>query len=402
MTARKLTFLFFCSLLTLPLGSSLSAQDAGGSGSAYAGIQATPKNALEIGLHGGHFFSAGDVAFTPSWGAGLHFRKALDYIFSLRLDGFYGIAQGDTKNSGIMYKDELYVHKTTFASGTLQGIITLNNLRWDKPKRKANIYVYAGGGGAYTATAIEAETFTVDDVEIAGRDAGNFVPVIEVGGGLSFRLGQGFNIGLEHKASTVFGKRTDLIDGWDFRWRDILNYTHLRLNINLLGGGKKSEPLYWVNPLDFVLNDISELKSRPVMDITDTDNDGVIDLLDQENDTPPNATVDTRGVTLDSDQDGIADYVDKEPYSPRNVAVDGSGIAQGTPGNFVTRDEVERMIQDALSGKGVSSAGGTGGSYSGSGPVVELFLPMIHYGVDSYKVRTSDYGSLASIARVLQ
>lgn len=398
MTARKSTFLFFLTFLVLSWGQVFAQNE-----SSYAGISATPKNALEIGLHGGHFFSAGDVSFTPSWGAGLHIRKALDYIFSLRFDAMYGLAQGDTEGSGIKYRDEAYTHETTYASGSLQGVITLNNLRWDKPRRKVNLYVYAGGGMVYMQTAIQAETFSLEDVEIAGRSSSPYTPAVEVGGGLAFRLGEGFNIGLEHKASTVFGKRTDLLDGHDTRWRDIANYTHLRLNINLLSGGKKSEPLYWINPLDIVLNDISELKARPVMDLTDTDKDGVIDLVDQENDTPPNAAVDTRGVTLDSDKDGIADYMDQEPYSPRGVAVDGSGVAQGTSGDFVTRDEVERMIQDALSGKGVGNIAGKGGAFNGGGgAVVEWFLPIIHFGVDSYNVRYSDYGNLASIARVLQ
>ena len=56
------------------------------------------------------------------------------------------------------------------------------------------------------------------------------------------------------------------------------------------------------------MNDIAELKARPVLDLTDSDSDGVIDMLDQEVDTPSGAPVDTRGVALDSDGDGVADY----------------------------------------------------------------------------------------------
>jgi len=57
---------------------------------------AKPKNAWELGLHGGHFFIDGDVDRTVpgGWGAGLHLRKAVNYVFSVRGDLFYGRATG--------------------------------------------------------------------------------------------------------------------------------------------------------------------------------------------------------------------------------------------------------------------------------------------------------------------
>lgn len=44
-----------------------------------------PKNSWEVGLHGGHFFIDGDVdrRIPGGWGAGLHLRKAVNYMFSL-------------------------------------------------------------------------------------------------------------------------------------------------------------------------------------------------------------------------------------------------------------------------------------------------------------------------------
>jgi outer membrane protein OmpA-like peptidoglycan-associated protein len=219
--------------------------------------------------------------------------------------------------------------------------------------------------------------------------------MVDAGAGIAFRISPGFNVALEHTGATLFGKRTDLIDGADNgRWRDIINYTSLRLNFNLLKGGELSEPLYWVNPLDVVLNDISELKARPVLDLTDTDEDGVIDILDQDKESPAGAPVDTSGVPLDSDDDGIPDYMDQEPYSPPGIAVDGDGKAQLPPDQkAVTQQDVERMVQEALRG-GVNGEGG--------GTLVEWFLPMIHFNIDSYKVRYADYGNLSNIAKVLQ
>ena len=409
MTSRETTRFLLLIICTISAGVLWG--QGGNTGSAYGGIQATPKYAWEVGLHGGHFFSSGDVAFRPSYGAGFHVRRALDYVFSLRLDGTYGLAKGDSQSSGHQVEAEdgtkdFFTHETTYGSVTVQGVMVLNNLRWDKPRRRLNLYVFAGAGPTYLQTSIDSKTkglFSYKDIvdvhngplPSTTRQTSQFVAGLEAGAGVAVRIGGGFNIALEHKGGTVFGKRTDLMDGVEIKFRDIINYTALRLNFNLRGGGGKlAEPLYWVNPLDVVLNDISELKARPVLDLTDTDEDGVIDIIDQDKNSPPGAPVDTRGVPLDSDEDGIADYVDKEPYSPPGTSVDGEGVSQNPQyqnANYISREEVDKMIDEALEG-----GGGSGNA------VVEWFLPMVHFNIDSYKVRESDYGNLASVANVLK
>ncbi|MBR9921401.1 MAG: OmpA family protein [Bacteroidetes bacterium] len=391
---RLLVFTLVLGLSTLTT-YTLHAQDDAGDATATSSIQATPKHGLEIGLHGGHFFSSGDVAWNPSWAAGIHFRKALDYVFSIRFDAMYGLAVGEGTARANLYQEEDFMHTTTFASGVVQGVMTLNNLRWNgQSRRKVNLLAFVGGGAVYTTTAIESleSDFAIEDVNISGRSAGNIQPAIEAGAGITFRIGEGMNVGLEHKVSTVFGKRTDFIDGVDFRWRDILNYTAIRLNFNLRSGGKKSEPLYWVNPMDVVLSNISELKARPTFDLTDTDGDGVIDMIDQEKDSPAGAAVDTRGMTLDSDKDGVPDYTDQEPYSPPGLSVDGNGVAQDSNApDYVTREDVEQMINNAF-----TTTKGGGAS------IADWFLPMVHFNIDSYSIRYSDYGNMANIAQVMK
>ena len=56
-------------------------------------INAQPKDQWEVGIHAGHTLLAADVDWSSSFGAGLHVRKSLDYIFSLRLDaGYYSMS----------------------------------------------------------------------------------------------------------------------------------------------------------------------------------------------------------------------------------------------------------------------------------------------------------------------
>jgi OmpA-OmpF porin, OOP family len=68
--------------------------------------------------------------------------------------------------------------------------------------------------------------------------------------------------------------------------------------------------------------------------LRDTDNDGVIDLLDQDPNTPKESPVDTHGVTLDSDGDGVKDYADREPFSCPGIPVDMYGIMTRPPWIF--------------------------------------------------------------------
>src|SRR5215203_1982067 len=64
---------------------------------------AKPRNQWELGLKVGAFSIAGDVrSVFPGIGAGVHVRKALGYIFSLRGDLGMGITKGlnYTRSSG--------------------------------------------------------------------------------------------------------------------------------------------------------------------------------------------------------------------------------------------------------------------------------------------------------------
>src|SRR5688500_7308437 len=56
---------------------------------------AKPRNMWEIGISGGAFTVSGDVkAKFPTIGGAIHIRKALGYLFSLRLQYLYGIGKG--------------------------------------------------------------------------------------------------------------------------------------------------------------------------------------------------------------------------------------------------------------------------------------------------------------------
>lgn len=443
---------------------------------------AKPKSAWELGVHVGHLFIDGDVDRTlpGGYGLGLHLRKSIHYVFSIRADLFYGKATGldpqpwradrpsingnsvidqggglrewGRANDPDFVNDyEKYVggqgwfpsHQTTYVYGALQGVINIGNLLFHKDRNKWNWYLALGvgldnhntkldlldgDGNAYTNLRDRTGFNTINDFDTkAGRSAikdalneiydgeyetdgfkkqGIFrigddtnIHVVWTGSmGISRKLSRRINLGIEHQ---VMVTDNDYLDGIKFRTGldatnnvDLLHYTNLRLGINLGNLDKVTEPLYWLNPLDATMNDIAQLKQRPILDLTDEDGDGIIDMLDQELDTPAGCPVDTRGVTLDSDGDGYADCKDEEPYSPPGFDVNDKGVA-AVP--YVTEDDVNTIINN----KTVVMMEEVDRKIAAN-DCGKWFLPMIHFDLDRFNIKPEFYGQLHHVANVMK
>ena len=342
---------------------------------------ATPSHMWELGLHSGAAIGFTDIDAVPNWGAGFHLRRALDYVFSIRGEALYSVLKNEDQQDGAT--------QTDFQSGSLQMLISFNNLRWTSSRtRMANFYGFAGGGISH----FKVKVVNKISPQLAPADA--VQTHADLGVGIAFRLSGRFNIGFETKTSMLFGKNADRLDGIDRQDNDIFNYSSIRLNFNIGNKDKLSEPLYWVNPMDVILNDVSELKKRKDVAMTDTDGDGVIDFLDQDSNTPPNVAVDTRGISLDSDTDGVPDYLDNEPFvNPEKVA-----MQKGLLPTYNTGDEIRKIVREEMG----NYAGADAGANTDSGNLANWFLPMIHFNIDSDQLRYADYGNLASIATVMK
>ncbi|MBP9746986.1 MAG: hypothetical protein KBD41_16445, partial [Saprospiraceae bacterium] len=364
---------------------------------------AKPKNMWELGIHTGHFFVDGDVDPTQpgGYGIGLHLRKAIHYVFSLRGDITYGKTRGldpQFTSQEIAAQD---LSQTTAAGKhggiyrnfkmsdvmvSLNGVVNIGNLLFHKERNKWNWYAFMGvgfdanktkldvlkGNTAYDFSSVTGNVNTksgrksikkqvrgiLDGVyETEARkkvaifrlgDKTNVHALFSAGTGISRKISKRVNLGIEHQLLT---SDNDLLDGFVYRSvvdqsnnNDVSHYTSIRLGINLGDFDKKTEPLYWLNPLDGVLNDVADLKQRPILDLSDTDGDGVIDMIDQEKNSAPGALVDTKGVSLDSDHDGVPDYLDKEPYSPPGFNVAGVGVASVEKEKILTEDDVVNLI----------------------------------------------------------
>jgi len=365
----------------------------------------TPKDMIEVGLSGGYVFVSGDVTQQPGYGVGLHVRKSLDYVFSLRFDGFYGLATGEQTIS----QDDVRRFESTYYGATAYGVISANSLRWNNSVRKVNLYAMIGVGGMNFRADSQSQGRKPVDGSFPDRGEFGIAPHIAGGAGLAYRISPRINIGLDHQVFVAFGSRADEYDGLDQgsnNFRDILNFTSLKVNVNIGNATRSSEPLYWINPLENVMNDLSDLKEQSKLAIEDSDNDGVIDAIDQEPNTQPDVPVDTKGRTLDSDRDGVPDFKDREPYFPPRPGerVDEEGVVvnpispQG--GNGVTEERVREIIAAELQNYQLREQGS--GGDGGSAQMTEWFLPMIHFSADSDRIKYSDYGTLASVARMMK
>lgn len=456
---RKIYSLFVL-ILCVSLCTSGIAQD---DDTSYQGLKfsSQPKHQSEIGVNLGHFMVLGDIQPRLGWGAGVHFRRAFDYAFAWRVDFMYGQGRGlEPRNSGGSERsaaansvlrdlgygtgDTQYFHnyRTEYTSLTVQGIWSLNSFGYKKKSRKVNWYIFAGLGvdrfqtyydalngnvpynyDAISTVGLENSRDARQDVRDELRDLldGDYETPAEIGSGrrddddregfrlnihanaglgVSFKLSEKINIGLEHQVSILFGNESDLIDGYRWRnatdltqYRDLVNYTNIRVNFNIGKKEEASEPLWWVSPLGLLADDLAEVKARPILDMTDTDKDGVIDMIDQEKDTREGCAVDTRGIILDSDGDGIVDCDDEEPHSPPGYKTDTKGIAQVPDPGYTNESDVNRIVDAKL------------GEFKATMPTPDptnWFLPMVHFDLDRYSIKSSEFAKLHHIASVMK
>lgn len=358
-----------------------------------ANVDIYKDNSWEVGLHAGHFFTAGNVDFIPGYAGGFHVRRALDYVFSLRADLMYGSAKGEDAGNVRSFENK-------WTSGTLQSIISLNNLKWSLAERKTNFYFLLGVG--LNSFSVDSQKEGEDKMSV-GKDLALHS---EIGAGLAFRINSHVNLGLEHKSSLVLGSRSDLPDGFQTKtleqdnrgaFRDILNYTSLRINYNFGKRGEQTEPLYWLNPLDAVLADIRDLIEFKG-EMTDRDNDGVIDRVDLDKNTIPGVLVNSKGQTLDSDGDGVVDYQDREPFSPPGFPIDSYGVAQRPD----VKEEAERLVDAKLKAFEKDLPPPPTVTMLSDAAIINMTLPTIFYSLNNNSVGGKDLVMLETVAGLMK
>jgi len=376
---------------------------------------AKPRNMWEIGASVGTLMISSDVPIKfPTIGFGVHVRKAFGYLFSLRLQYMNATGKGlswlgsenfgkngawkgyyaPTRTAGgpIAFSNGIpgdpygtapdvvyYNYKAHVQDLGIQGIVTLNNIRFHK--QKTGFVIYGGGGIGATIYETKVNALNADgstyaaefnniyaqygtvyksrkDVRKALKDvmADTYETPAENNGerrpklgkntlrpsgtvlaGIAFKLGKRINLAIEDRHTFI---KDDLLDGQQWQehaygdaaqTRDFDSYNYLSIGLNFNLGAKSVEPLWWLNPLDYAYSELNNPKHmklpKPTYD--DADGDGVLDALDREPNTPAGCPVDTHGVTKDTDGDGIPDCKDKQLITPTECQpVDADGVGK--------------------------------------------------------------------------
>jgi len=173
--------------------------------------------------------------------------------------------------------------------------------------------------------------------------------IASFGAGFQYRLSRRVNLSLEDRVTFFPTTNEDLLDGqrWDENTtrvpnagvtvgvpsqnKDGINYLSLGVNVNLGGGSRNVEPLYWLNPLDYSYGELSTPRHMvlPEPILPDADGDGIADQFDKCPGTPAGVAVDSHGCPMDTDGDGVPDDRDKQLITPTECQpVDADGVGK--------------------------------------------------------------------------
>lgn len=359
------------------------------------------------------------------------------YAYNKTLNGaFYDAINVDGQpaenyySTGANYTNNVWVpnYKTQFGHGSLDFIVNLNNLNFHQHDPRFYAYAYAGVGAMAFNTkydaldadgnpypfqtilegfgsqntsqkerldalhaALDGEYETQAEVANPAARGADEVratwvrnPSISGGFGVSMRIGSKMELGLDQRATHYFD---DLADGQ--RWQydgtysphyDLLTYTSLNFGYNL-GKAESIDPMWMVNPLAVLYDQMAEID--PDNMLKDTDNDGVIDRLDKEPNTPEGTPVDTHGVSLDSDKDGCPDSEDPEPFSSPVLPMENCQNVH------LTQEWVESYVDQRLS------------KYT-PGASTDWILPYIFFDLGKSNIRPDAVPALNQVADLMK
>ena len=245
---------------------------------------AKPRSQWEIGVKLGSPSISSDVAaLNPNFGVGLHVRKALGYLVSIRGELFTGTAKGLGSQENYNYKNNpawndngynnatdkvFYNYKTKLTEASVQMLFNLTNIGFNKAEPKFALYAIAGVGVTMYDVNIDAlnagnvkynfnnissslsksETRSAlkavldGTYETAGEGGKASVANATFGLGAAFKISKRVNIAVENRVTVL---SNDLLDGQ--KWgpfpannpalssnNDSYNFLSVGLNINIL------------------------------------------------------------------------------------------------------------------------------------------------------------------------
>lgn len=392
----------------------------------------------------------------------LQFNPALTGRYDPRVNYWNNprLNKPNTTDNINMNKVFFYNYRTYIHEAHLAALINIGNIRFHKERNIISIYLLGGVSAAMTTTYVDAlnenndvydfshvyslyhippssnyvnqrldrrkealkrldnildgkyESLAEHENNVPGIKNWQFLPCGTVGAGIQFHVSKWVTLGLEER---LIFTGSDLLDG--YRWQqdpyagftrnlDNISYTSIGIFVHLGNPKKRTEPMYWLNPVYHPYKKLGDMDPNAIKDdiLKDDDDDGVINQLDKEPDTKPGCPVDTKGVSLDSDKDGIIDCEDAEPFSPAGYPVDSAGKAIIPPNPCCDTTGFDDGSYGPDGSGGPNKNGGFNKGKKGSGgyDCAKIELPSVVFDDDKYYLDPQYFGNLHQIAERMQ
>lgn len=279
------------------------------------------------------------MGFAANWGYSLSKTVAIEG------GGFLGRGRGTERSQSLHFRSD-------FRELTLGLNVDLSNLFFTSRKDEKRYSFYSKGGLGFSYAKGNLYKLAVenqyDDANIISNSEfnGEFqkAGIGYLGGGFTYKLNKNLDVFVE---TTFRFTDSDRLDGLSSR-NDNDRYVYNAVGLTYrLGNQKWTRPqeefINKISILDSIMNGMQDSDDDGVLDlvdkeansakgakvygdgsVVDTDGDGVPDHLDQQK-LSPCAEVDEYGVSLDSDEDGVADCLDLEPNTEKGASVDVKG-----------------------------------------------------------------------------
>jgi outer membrane protein OmpA-like peptidoglycan-associated protein len=319
------------------------------------------------------FYIYGDRMFNPIVGL----EVKLDY------SGLGASGQGFTGNESITGINEaIFGNQVLTMDGSKFGlevnaIINLNNL-WKLNSTKWSWSFLAGVGTNYFTTKLYDET----DTNILSYENVSSL-YINSSIDLKYRLNKRFDIALRPTVNLNYTDKFDAAVSSKNNYETFLS-THLGLVYKF---GKEKRHAIWANNEDI---------GEEIFQVVDTDEDGVIDEVDKEPETPTDAMVYGSGIAIDSDMDGVPDHIDKCPFLRGIEANEGCPEDRDGDGIY----DYDDVCPDVI---GVAENLGCPTNNSADDITNRIFLlaKSIYFKTNSDQITSDSYSILNEIANIM-
>lgn len=307
-------------------------------------------NRFNIQLAGGATYGVMDIQPEIGYIGNIGLNFHLSPILYVQGNVGYGFLSGSESTNGGSMQFENQFYYSSF-----QGFFNLSKLT-QTDRYAPNLGLLAGfGAGLMQNDAINpGQDFQhfreYDDINV----------IIPLTAGIKYNLSDRLDLDL---MASYFLTTTDELDGYNppvIQNRGNDGFATATLGLTFKLGNTSNQHAFWEK--EEGRGEIQELKAQVDKNtkgikkinegLQDSDGDGVIDLIDEDNTTPEGVRVTTKGVPMDTDYDGVPDYLDDCPLTPGSIENDGCPTGKTAVKVESESGEEEMEFDDETSDRG--------------------------------------------------